>query len=93
MEQDTKKDLLKGVFWNGLEKVLTKGSSFVIGIILARILDPSDYGLMGMLTIFVMLSNVIIEGGFAKALIQKKNCNNADYSTAFISNIGVSLLI
>lgn len=93
MEQNTKKDLLKGVFWNGLEKVLTKGSSFVIGIILARLLAPSDYGLMGMLTIFVMLSNVIIEGGFAKALIQKKDCDNADYSTAFISNVGVSLLI
>lgn len=93
MEQNTKRDLLKGVFWNGLEKVLTKGSSFVIGIILARLLAPSDYGLMGMLTIFVMLSNVIIEGGFAKALIQKKDCDNADYSTAFISNVGVSLLI
>lgn len=93
MEQNTKKDLLKGVFWNGLEKVLTKGSTFVIGIILARLLAPSDYGLMGMLTIFVMLSNVIIEGGFAKALIQKKDCDNADYSTAFISNVGVSLLI
>lgn len=93
MEQNTKKDLLKGVFWNGLEKVLTKGSSFIIGIILARLLAPSDYGLMGMLTIFVMLSNVIIEGGFAKALIQKKDCDNADYSTAFISNVGVSLLI
>lgn len=93
MEQDTKMDLLKGVFWNGLEKVLTKGSSFVIGIILARILAPSDYGLMGMLTIFVMLSNVIIEGGFAKALIQKKDCDSADYSTAFISNVGASILI
>ena len=93
MEQNIKRNLLKGVFWNGLEKVLTKGSSFVIGIILARLLAPSDYGLMGMLTIFVMLSNVIIEGGFAKALIQKKDCDNADYSTAFISNVGVSLLI
>lgn len=93
MEQNTRQELLKGVIWNGIEKVLMKGSSFVIGIILARLLAPSDYGLMGMLTIFVMLSNVIIEGGFAKALIQKKDCANTDYSTAFISNVGVSLFI
>lgn len=93
MEQRTKSELLLGVVWNGLEKVLMKGSSFLIGIILARLLSPSDYGLMGMLTIFVMLSNVLIEGGFAKALIQKKNCSDIDYSTAFLCNVGISLII
>lgn len=93
MEHKTKSELLRGVIWNGLEKILMKGSSFVIGIILARLLSPSDYGLMGMLTIFVMLSNVIIEGGFAKALIQKKDCSNIDYSTAFFSNVGISIVI
>lgn len=91
MKNKTKSELLMGIIWNGLEKVLMKGSSFVIGIILARLLSPSDYGLMGMLTIFVMLSNVIIEGGFAKALIQKKDCSNIDYSTAFFSNVGISI--
>lgn len=93
MERSTKKELFSGVFWNGIEKFLTKCSSFVIGIILARLLAPSDYGLMGMLGIFVLLSNVIIEGGFAKALIQKKDCDSADYSTAFFSNVCISLLI
>lgn len=81
------------MLWNTLEKVLVKGTSFVIGIILARILSPNDYGLLGMLAIVIALSQIFIESGIAKALIQKQNCNDVDYSTAFYSNIGIAVCI
>lgn len=70
-----------------------KGAAFIIGIILARLLSPSDYGLVGMLAIFIAISNVFIEGGFAKALIQRSNCSDLDYSTAFVSNVVMSVII
>ena len=67
--------------------------SFFISIILARLLSPSDFGLIGMLAVFVSLSNVFIEGGLAKALIQRKDCQDIDFSTAFVSNVIMSLVI
>ena len=93
MAKSVRSLLLHGVAWNFIEKVLLHGVSFFIGIVLARLLNPSDYGLIGMLTIFLSISSVFIEGGFAKALIQRKECKEIDFSTAFVSNIGMSFLI
>ena len=93
MAESVRKQLTHGVLWNFIEKVLMEGAQFVIGIILARLLIPSDFGLIGMLAVFIAISNAFIDGGFAKALIQKKECSDIDYSTAFVSNIVVSLII
>ena len=93
MPQSVRSQLLHGVAWNFIEKVLMRGASFIIGIILARLLSPSDFGLIGMLAIFVAISNVFIEGGLAKALIQRKDCQDIDFSTAFVANVGMSLMI
>ena len=93
MPQSVRSQLLHGVAWNFIEKVLMRGASFIIGIILARLLSPSDFGLIGMLAIFVAISNVFIEGGLAKALIQRKDCKDIDFSTAFVANVGMSLMI
>lgn len=93
MAESIRKQLVHGVLWNFIEKILMEGAQFIIGIILARLLLPSDFGLIGMLAIFIAISNVFIDGGFARALIQKKECSDIDYSTAFVSNIVVSLII
>ena len=93
MSSSVRSQLVHGVVWNFVEKVLMKIMTFSIGIILARLLSPSDYGLIGMLAIFVAVSSAFIEGGFAKALIQRQNCNDLDYSTAFVSNLSMSILI
>ena len=93
MAQSVRSQLLHGVAWNFIEKVLMRGANFLIGIILARLLSPSDFGLVGMLAIFISVSNVFIEGGLAKALIQRQNCSDVDFSTAFVSNLGMSLII
>lgn len=93
MSNNTKKKLFSGIFWNAIEKFLVKGVSFTISIFLARILSPSDYGLIGMLAVFIALSNTFIESGFVKALVQKQDCTDIDYSTAFYSNLVMSLFI
>ncbi len=93
MSQSIRKQLKQGIAWNFIEKILMEGAQFFIGIILARLLLPSDFGLIGMLAIFIAISNVFIDGGLAKALIQKKNCQEIDYSTAFVANIALSLAI
>ena len=93
MAQSVRSQLLHGVAWNFVEKVLIRGVSFFISIILARLLSPSDYGLIGMLAVFVSISNVFIEGGLAKALIQRQDCQDIDFSTAFVANVGMSLVI
>ena len=66
---------------------------FVFGIILARLLLPEDYGLIGMITIFITISQALVEGGFSRALIQKKNADQIDYSTTFFFNFFISLVI
>lgn len=93
MPKSVRSQLLNGVIWNFVEKLLIRGASFVIGIILARLLSPSDYGLIGMLAVFIAISNVFIEGGLAKALIQRQNCQDIDYSTAFVANVVMAICI
>lgn len=93
MADSVRSQLLHGVAWNFIEKVLLEGIRFAIGIILARLLLPSDYGLIGMLAIFISISDVFIEGGLSTAIIQRKNCQDIDYSTAFVSNVVMSIII
>lgn len=92
-EKSLRKKTISAVIWNAIEKFLVKGASFIISIVLARLLSPTDYGLIGMLAIFIALSTIFIESGFAKALIQKQDCTDVDYSTAFYSNLALSLLV
>lgn len=84
---------IRGVIWSAIERFSVQGVQFVIQLIMARLLSPSDYGLIGMLTIFMSLSQVFIDGGFSNALIQKKDRSEADYTTVFYINISISILI
>ncbi len=80
-----------GLKWSSIESFSSQGISFVIGIIIARILSPSDYGIIGMILIFTEVSAVFINGGFSAALIRKQNRTESDLSTVFYYNIAVSL--
>lgn len=82
---------VRGVLWNAVETYSMKGLEFVLGIILARLLSPSDFGLIGMTSIFFAISNVFIDSGFGSALVQKKDRNEDDYCTVFYVNLTVSL--
>lgn len=88
-----KNKAFKGFAWNSLESIMVKGVSFILSILVARLVSPEAYGLIGMLTIFFSLSTLFIEGGFSKALVQRKNCNQTDFSTVFYFNLFVSILI
>lgn len=88
-----KKQAISGIFWSFLQKVGDRGIQFMITIILARLLLPEDFGLIGMLSIFIAISQSLVEAGFNKALIQKKDADEEDYSTVFFINLTVSVLL
>lgn len=77
----------KGFLWSAIERFSVQGIQFILGVVMARILSPEDYGIIGMLAIFLALSQSLIDSGFSNALIQKKNRNQEDYSTVFYFNI------
>lgn len=81
------------MFWSFIDNFANLGIQFVVGVILARILDPREFGLIGMLTIFIAISQVFIDSGFSNALIRKTNCTQSDYSTVFFFNLAVSIIL
>ncbi len=93
MPESLKKKTIKGVAWSGIDNVIQFGVMFVVSIVLARLLTPDDYGLIGIVTIFTAICTTIINGGFSNALIRKKDATEDDYNTAFIVNICLSLLL
>lgn len=84
---------ISGLFWSSVQKIGSRGISFVGVILLARILTPKDFGLIGMLMIFIQLSQALIDAGFNLALIQKKDADEEDYSSVFFINLVVSCLL
>ena len=88
-----KEQTVNGFKWSSLDKLGKLGGQFVVGIILTRLLDPVDYGLIGMITIFIVIGQSLVNSGFGQALIQKKDADNVDFSTVFYFNIFASLLI
>lgn len=83
--------LLSSIKWSALERISVQAIQFIIGLVLARLLSPSDFGVVGMLTIFIAVSQVVVDSGFTNALIRRLHCSDADYSTALICNVCVSL--
>jgi len=78
--------------WNFIERVSTQGIQFFLGIIMARLLVPADFGIIGILAIFFTISQTIIDSGFNAALIRKKDVSEKDLSTVFFFNISVSVI-
>ena len=93
MNNNIKSQAIKGVIWSSIERFSMQGMQFLLGIIMARLLTPDDYGLIGMIFVFISISQVFIDGGFTNALIQKQNRNETDYSTVFYINLIISILI
>ena len=83
----------RSFLWKLLERFSVQGLSLIITFVLARILDPSDYGTVALIVVFTSLSSVVIDGGLNTALIQKKDADNVDFSTIFFSSLLLSILI
>lgn len=91
-EEQLKTKAKRGFAWNTTERLFSNGISFVFTIILARLLSPDDYGIIAMPAIFLALAQVLIDSGFANALIRKPDLTNKDLSTAFYFNLIVGIV-
>lgn len=91
--QSLKEKTVKGTFWSAADAFLGHGVLLLVGIVLARLLSPEDYGLIGIVTIFTALMYGIMDSGFSSALIRKQNITNEDYNTLFFFNLAVSIVL
>ncbi len=91
MGETLKHKTLKGTIWSGVERFSVQGVSFIVMIIMARILTPQDYGLVGMLTVFIAISQSLVDSGFSQALIRKQDRSEIDNSTVFYFNFAVGV--
>ena len=93
MTESLKDRTVSGVGWSAIDAFLGQGITFLVGIVLARILTPSEYGLIGICTIFTIVLTGIVDSGFSNALIRKKDTTDEDYNTMFITNMLASILL
>jgi len=93
MAESLKNKTVKGVGWSAIDNVSKYLVTFVVGIVLARLLSPDDYGLLGLIGIFTAVCDTLINAGFYSALIRKKDASEDDYNTVFIVNLSMSLLL
>lgn len=87
-----KKTTFKGIFWKTAERLGAQGVSFIVSIVLARLLSPEDYGVIALISIFITISNVFILSGLGTALIQKKDADDLDFSSVFFCSIFISVI-
>lgn len=90
--ESLKNKTIKGVSWSFIDNIASSGVSFLVGIILARILTPDEFGILGMITIFIAISNSIVDSGFSNALIRKTNPKSEDYNTVFYFNLIIGII-
>lgn len=89
----SKEKALTGVKWSLVGNLSNKVTTFIIGIVMARLLSPADFGLVGMIAVFLVLADTFVDSGFSQALIRKANCSQDDYSTTFYFNLVISLIV
>lgn len=93
MADSLKTKTVRGTIWSGIDSIAGQGITFLVGLVLARLLSPQEYGLIGYITIIIAILNSIVDSGFSNALIRKKDAGEIDYDTTFIFNMALSLLM
>lgn len=88
-----KKKVISSLIWKFLERGGVQGVQFVLSIVLARLVSPSDYGMVAILLVFIQIANVFIQSGFNTALIQKKDADELDFSSVFYLSLVVAFLL
>lgn len=88
-----KNGLVVNLFWKFSERILAQLITLIVSIVLARILDPSHYGTVSLVMIFITIANVFVSDGFGNALIQKKDADKLDFSSVLFFNIGFSVIL
>ena len=94
MEQNSlRNSVLGGFFWKFCERFLNQGITFIVSLILARLLAPEDYGIVAIVMVFINLASVFINSGFSSALIQKKDAEDVDFSTMFFCSLACAAVL
>lgn len=93
VEKSLKNKTVKGASWSFIDSIAGQGITFVVGLVLARLLTPEEYGLIGIIIIFISVFNSIVDSGFSNALIRKNDAKDIDYNTVFISNLVLSVVL
>lgn len=93
VSESLKHKAVKGILWSSVERFSVQGVLFVVMVVMARLLTPKDYGLVGMLAIFIAVAQSLVDSGFSQALIRKQNRTEKDNSTVFYFNIAVGLFL
>lgn len=93
MSSSSKSKTVNGFKWGVIDNFANSGVTFLVGLVLARLLSAEEFGVLGIITIFINLSITIIDGGLATALIRKKNVNELEYNTVFYSNLCISIFL
>ena len=91
--QTLKSKAIRGGVWSGIERILAQAITFVLSLFIARLVTPGDYGVLAILMVFVSFAGVLVDSGFANALVRKIDSNDIDRSTVFYFNIIIALLI
>lgn len=92
-EESLKNKTVKGASWSFIDSIAGQGITFLVGLVLARLLTPEEYGLIGIIIIFIAVFNSIVDSGFSNALIRKNDAKDIDYNTVFISNLVLSVVL
>lgn len=92
-EQSLRDKTVKGVGWNSVDRIVNYGIGFLVGIVLARLLSPEEYGLLGLIGIFTAIFNIILDSGLSTALIRKDGVTDTDYCTVFWTNLLLSFIL
>lgn len=93
MPESLKQKTLRGTFWSFAERFTAQGIHFLVMIVIARRVSPKEFGLIGMLAIFLAVAQSLIDSGFSQALIRKQDRTNTDKNTVFYFNIVVSIIL
>lgn len=88
-----KRTVFRGVVWSAFEQYSSQGVQFIVSVVMARLLTPKEYGIVGIIGVFIGFSSMFIDSGLGSALIRKQNASQADFSTVNLTNIGVSIVM
>lgn len=88
-----KKKAIRGVGWSFADNIANSGITFLVGLVLARLLSPAEFGILGMITVFIAVSNSIVDSGFSNALIRKTDARDVDYATVFYCNLLLGVVL
>lgn len=91
--ESIKESVINSTKWTAFEKLGVQGVQFVLSIVMARLLTPEDYGIVGMLSVFLTISTTFVDSGFSNALVRKQEYKEVDYSTVFFFNFFVAVVV